>query len=101
MEEIMKVMTQMMKKKEKAYSKVIILKLFDVIQMILTLIFLNLYAKQICTYQNYGKKAANEVIDKITEDFEKIAAVTKLKELKRYAKNILPNYKKLKTRNQK
>ena len=41
------------------------------------------------------------MIDKITEDFEKIAAVTKLKELKRYAKNILPNYKKLKTRNQK
>ena len=39
-------------------------------------------------------KAANEVINKITEDFEKIVAVTKSKELKRYAKNILPNYKK-------
>ena len=34
------------------------------------------------------------MISKITEDFEKIDAVTKLKELKRYAKNILPNYKK-------
>ena len=38
------------------------------------------------------KKAANEMISKITEDFEKIDAVTKLKELKRYAKIILPNY---------
>ena len=41
------------------------------------------------------KNAANKVINKIAEDFEKIVAVTKLKELKRrYAKNILPNYKK-------
>ena len=39
------------------------------------------------------KNAANTVIIKI--------AVTKLKELKRYAKNILPNYKKWKTHNQK
>ena len=38
----------------------------------------------------------NGVINKITENFEKIVAVTKLKELKRYAKNILPNYKKWK-----
>ena len=43
-----------------------------------------------------GKEAVNEVINKITEDFEKIVAVTKSKELKRYAKNILPNYKKYK-----
>ena len=41
-----------------------------------------------------GKEAVNEVINKITEDFEKIVAVTKSKELKQYAKNILPNYKK-------
>ena len=34
------------------------------------------------------------VINKITVDFERIAAVTKSKELKQYAKNILPNYKK-------
>ena len=40
------------------------------------------------------KKAANEVINKITEDFEKIVALAKSKELKRYAKNILPYYKK-------
>ena len=40
------------------------------------------------------KKAVNEVINKIAEDFDKIVAVTKSKELKRYAKNILPNYKK-------
>ena len=40
------------------------------------------------------KKAVNEVINKIAEDFEKIVAVTKSKELKRYAKNVLPNYKK-------
>ena len=42
MKEIMKIMTQMMKKKEKACLKVII---FDVIPMILILIFLNFYAK--------------------------------------------------------
>ena len=46
------------------------------------------------------KNAANKVINKIAEDFEKIVAVTKLKELRRYAKSILPNYKKLKTHNQ-
>ena len=40
------------------------------------------------------KNAANKVINKIAEDFEKIVAVTKLKELKQYAKNILPKYKK-------
>ena len=39
------------------------------------------------------KKAVNKVINKITEDFEKIVAVTKSKELNRYAKNILQNYK--------
>ena len=41
------------------------------------------------------------MISKITDDFEKIVAVTKLKELKRYIKKILPNYKKRKTQNQK
>ena len=39
------------------------------------------------------KSAANKAINKIAEDSYKIVAVTKLKELKRYAKNILPNYK--------
>ena len=47
------------------------------------------------------KNAVNKVINKIAEDFEKIVAATKLKELKRYAKNILPNNKKWKTQNQK
>ena len=47
------------------------------------------------------KRAVNEVINKIAEDFEKIVAVTKSKELKRYAKNVLPNYKKWITPNQK
>ena len=47
------------------------------------------------------KKAVNEVINKITEDFEKIVAMTKSKELKWYDKNILPSYKKWKTCNQK
>ena len=40
------------------------------------------------------ENAVNGVINEITEDFEEIAAVTKLKQLKRYAKNILPSYKK-------
>ena len=37
------------------------------------------------------ENAVNGGINTITEDFEKIVAVTKSKELKRYAKNILPN----------
>ena len=45
--------------------------------------------------------AANKVINKVAEDFEKIVVVTNLKELKRYAKNILPNYKRRKTHSQK
>ena len=40
------------------------------------------------------KKAANEVINKITEDFEKIVAVAKSNKLKQYVENVLPNYKK-------
>ena len=34
------------------------------------------------------------MISKSTDDFEKIVAVKKLKELKQYVKNILPNYRK-------
>ena len=49
----------------------------------------NLYVSEL-----HEKNSVNRVISKITEDFEKIVAVTKLKELKRYVKNILPNYKK-------
>ena len=51
--------------------------------------------------KNAANKANNKAINKIAEDFEKIVAVTKLKELKWYAKSILPNYKKWKTYNQK
>ena len=40
------------------------------------------------------ENAVNGVIKKIPEDFEKIIAVTKSKELKQCVKNILPNYKK-------
>ena len=50
--------------------------------------------------KNAENKGNNKAINKIAEDFEKIVAVTKLKELRRYAKSILPNYKKLKTHNQ-
>ena len=39
-------------------------------------------------------KGINKVINNITDDFEKIVAVTKIKELKQYVKNILPKYKK-------
>ena len=45
MKETMKIMTQMMKKKEKTCLKSIILKFFDVIQMILSLTFLHFQAK--------------------------------------------------------
>ena len=45
MKKIMKIMTQMMKKKEKICLESIILKFFDVIPMILSLIFLNFQVK--------------------------------------------------------
>ena len=51
--------------------------------------------------ENAANKANNKVINKIAEDFKKIVAVAILKELKQYAKNIFPNYKKWKTNNQK
>ena len=44
--------------------------------------------------ENAVNKANNKAINKIAEDFEKIVAATKLKELKQNAKNILPKYKK-------
>ena len=50
---------------------------------------INLYISKLCK-----ENAVNGVISKITDDFKKIVAVTKLKELKRYSKNILPNLKK-------
>ena len=48
-----------------------------------------LYISKLC-----DENVVNGVINKISEDFEKIVTVTKSKELKRYAKNILQNYKK-------
>ena len=42
------------------------------------------------------KEAVNLVINKIA-DFKKIIVITKSKELKRYAKSILPNHKEWKT----
>ena len=47
--------------------------------------------------ENAENKGNNKAINKVNEDFKKIVAVTKLKEVKRYAKNILPNYKKWET----
>ena len=45
----------------------------------------------LCVSELHEKKSVNRVTSKITEDFVKIVAVTKSKELKRYLKNILPN----------
>ena len=94
MKEIMKIMIQMMKKKEKTCIKSIILKFlcnpndsnFDLFKFVGKINF--------CMSKLCKKKVTNEVINNIAEDFEKLVAVTKSKELKRYAKNILPNCKK-------
>ena len=50
---------------------------------------INLYVSEL-----REKNAVNKMINKITDDFKKIVAVTKLKELKQYAKNNFPSYKK-------
>ena len=54
---------------------------------------INVYVSEL-----HGRNSVNETISKITEDFEKIVLVTKLKEIKRYVKNILPNYQKWKNK---
>ena len=85
----------MMKKKETTCLKIIILNFFDVIPIILSLIFSKFLVEIILYISKLREEnAVNGVINKITEDFEKIVAATKSKELKRYAENILPNYKK-------
>ena len=61
---------------------------------------INLYISTL-REENAENKGNNKAINKVDEDFKEIVAVTKLKELKRYAKNILPNYKKEKTHNEK
>ena len=92
MKEIMNTMSQMMKNKEKTCLKSIIFccnssdSSFNLFKFVGEL---NLYISKL-----REKKVANEVINKIAEDFEKIVAVTKSKELKRYGKNILLKYKK-------
>ena len=95
MKEIMKIMIQMMKRKREDMFKNHNFKIcqcnpnnseFDLFRFLGEII---LYISKLCK-----ENAVNGVINKITEDFEKIVAVTKSKELKRYAKNILPNYKK-------
>ena len=73
---------------------------FDLFKF-LDIINLNIEIARKCSKENAANKANNKAINTIAEDFEKIATVTKLKELKWYAKNILPNYKKWKTHNQK
>ena len=51
--------------------------------------------------ENAENKGNNKAINKVNEDFKKTVAVKKLKELKRYAKKILSNYKTWKIHNQK
>ena len=51
---------------------------------------INLYVSKL-REENAENKGNNKAINKIAHNFEKIIVVTKLKELKRYAKNILPN----------
>ena len=91
MKEIMKIMIQMMIQMFKKHS----FKIsrcnpndpnFDLFKFLGEI---NLYVSEL-----HEKNSVAGVISKITEDFEKIIVVTKLKELKRYVKNILPNYKK-------
>ena len=48
---------------------------------------INLYISKL-----HEKNSVNKMISQITNDLKKIVAVTKLKKLKRYAKNILPTY---------
>ena len=50
---------------------------------------INLYLSQL-----HERNSVNGIISEITEDFEKIVLVTKLKEINQYVKNILPFYKK-------
>ena len=47
------------------------------------------------------ENAENKAINRVNEDFKKIVAVTKLKELKQYVKNVLLNYNKKNTQSKK
>ena len=61
---------------------------------------INLYTSTL-REENAANKANNKAINKIAEDFKKIVSVAKLKELKRYVKNIYQITKKWKTYDQK
>ena len=76
MKEIIKIMTQMMKKKEKACLKIITLKFveFDLFKFLGEII---LYISELPE-----ENAVNGVINKITKDFKKTVTATKSKELK-------------------
>ena len=108
----MKIMTQMMKKKEKTSKHnlncINNLKCkkhnfqifwcnpndpnFDIFKFVGEI---NLYISKLLE-----KKQRMKWLIKLLKTLKKIVAVTKSKELKLYAKNVLPNYKKLKTHNE-
>ena len=79
----------MMKKKDKTCLKRVILKFFRCnlndpeFDLFTFLCEINLYISKLAK-----KKAANEIISQITDNFEKTVAVTKLKGLKWHSKNI-------------
>ena len=82
--------------REKACSKKdFVVKLFNVIQLTLLLIFTNFLGKINCYITKlHEKEAVNLVINEIAGDFKKMITIAKSKELKRYAKIVLPTYKK-------
>ena len=57
-------------------------------------IFKSLGKRNLYISELHKKNAVNRVISKITDDFKTIFAVTKNKELKRWAKKLLPKYRK-------
>ena len=61
---------------------------------------INLHILELCKKMQQIKRNY-KAINKTEEDFKKIVAVAKIKELKRYAKIIFPNYKKWRTQYQK
>ena len=101
MKETMKIMTQMMKKKREDMLKKNNFKIFwcnpndPEFDLFKFQGEINLYTSTL-REENAANKANNKAINKVAEDFKKIVSVAKLKELKRYVKNILPNYKKMK-----
>ena len=93
MKEIMKIMTQMMRERENMFKKYNFKTFrcnpndpeFDLFKFLGEII---LHISKLCE-----ENGVNGAINKITEDL-KIVAVKKSKKFKRYAQNILSNYKK-------